>query len=488
MPSFLKKFDAWLLLRYPRIWASRIHIFAFFSIIVCNLLLFAFAYLNKVSIERLPEDRTIETTVLLFAILSVLGVFYWFSQFKAKLKTFTYVESLLSFLMCFGVVTSLMINSQLFKATTIQRVGKLMPIEQSNKDLLLLNVLEACAAAQFEKIDSIENLKLYDIEIGKPALEKIINLSKEVNRIGVIGDSLAEIHGRDSITIDFLQQVIKGENFSEEAKAIFFQDNISAPFAYFNFYENKLDAFQHYIKNDLKHRYASATNADMSYKVRDIYKSQNLRWKGLIFNRNYGYYSSDFGNGGYFNDNDAKSVKLTQQRVDRLKSEIEMARFDTDSIWDYRNDNFIIILFLVFSLFLFFNSAWRDFIITIISFCIVFVIYVLGMEFSGSNFSRHVVHSTAILFTILYLILGIVFWLKLDIAIQKKRIFQIILLNAVPVCYFSMLAIIDNYSMKYAHDSGLIDEIPYIAILFYSLLVPMFITLYHRLSEMPKYK
>lgn len=487
IPSFLKQFDAWLLLRYPRIWASRIHIFAFFSLIVCNLLLLAFAYLNKVSIEKLPDDKTLEMTLMLFALLSVLGVIYWFSQFKAKLKTFTYIESLLSLLLCFAVVASLMINSQLFRATTIQRVGKLMPIEQSNKDLLLLNVLDASAFEQFRKIDSIESLKLYDIEIEKNTLEKIINLSREITKISLVSDSLAEQHSRDSVTKDLLQQALKQTSISDEAKSLYLkktkEDIIDK-----NIFEIKFNVIDTYLKNDLKKRYASETYTDMSFKVREIYNAQNLRWKGLMFRGYYGYYYA-YNNGQNFIDTENESLKLTQDRVDILKNQIEQARFDNGSLWDIRNDNIILILFLVFALFLFFNSAWRDFIITIISFIIAFVIYVLGREFTRTNFSHDAVYFTAVLFTLLYLILAMLLWFKLDLAIQKKRIVQIILLNAVPVCYFAMLSVIEDYSRHY-YESELDNKMPYTngTILFYTLLVPVFITLYHRLSGMPKYK
>lgn len=483
IPSFLKQFDAWLLLRYPRIWASRIHIFAFFSVIVCNLLLLAFAYLNKVSIESLPDSKTLEMTLMLFALLSVLGVIYWFSQFKAKLKMVTYFESLLSLLLCFAVVASLMINSQLFRATTIQRVGKLMPIEQSNKDLLLLNVFETCVNNNFNKVDSIENLKIYDIELEKNTLEKIINLNREINQISNFADSLAEIHGRDSITDNFLQQFLKSTSISNEAKSLYFQKS-KEEIIDNNIFEIKFKVIDSYIKNDLKKRYVSESAAEMSRKLREIYSAQNLKWKGLIVIENHGYYNTyDFV------DTENESLKLTQDRVDIMKNQIEQARFDNGSLWDIRNDNIILILFLIFALFLFLNSAWRDFIITIISFIIAFVIYVLGMEFTRTNFSHDAVYFTAVLFTSLYLILAMLLWFKLDLAIQKKRIVQIILLNAVPVCYFAMLSIIEDYS-RHFYESELDNKMPYTygTILFYTLLVPVFITLYHRLSGMPKYK
>jgi hypothetical protein len=490
MPSFLKKLDAWLLLRYPRVWATRIHIFTFFSLIVCNIFMWLLTFSSKVSMERLPDNGTLQMTVILFALLSFLAILFWVSQFKAKLKTYTYWESLLCLAMCFGVIISLMINVQLYKAQMVQKVGRLVTEDQSNKDLLLLNILETCAfASQDNEKDTIEDLKFYDRTISKATLVKIVQLSKEVTRIQTVMDSLIEQYSRDSVSNEMLFAAISTLEITEEAKRIYAGEG--KDFLYNDdIYENKWNAFNQYIQNDLKERYASMNNAEMTTKIREIYNCQNQKWRTLIFDSYYRHYGTLSYGYSHFIDNEQRSISLTQTNVDKLQREIEQRGGKNNYIHDFMNDNVIVILFLVFALFLLFNSAWRDCIITIISFCTAFAIYVLGMNFSRNNFSEDSILLTAAFFTVGYLLVVLTLWRNLSVAIENKQTMLIILLNGIPISFFALMAFMSNISRSLYSDYD--NQQPFIyslaSILFYCFLIPTFTTLYHRLGGMSKYK
>ncbi len=164
LPPFFKKIDTWLLLNYPRVWASRVHNFLYILLLIFVVgLLIGFLF-------DTPFDGTSyylsNTIVPYFTIGLVIltGVVIWLTRFRTKLAPLNYKENLLltagfTLLSIFMFVT----------AWSVTEGHRLRIANSYNKtdienDLMIATILDETHNFS-HVIDTIEDIKIGDYVI-----------------------------------------------------------------------------------------------------------------------------------------------------------------------------------------------------------------------------------------------------------------------------------------------------------------------------------
>ena len=77
IPGFLRRIDHYLLVHLPLVWRTRIHYFAFFSLILGNVLLFLLGSWYPVSQGNVPTVEQVNTLVAGFRLLGAMILLAW---------------------------------------------------------------------------------------------------------------------------------------------------------------------------------------------------------------------------------------------------------------------------------------------------------------------------------------------------------------------------------------------------------------------------
>jgi hypothetical protein len=106
-PAFINRIDKWLLLNYPTIWATRIHLFLWYALIGYVIIIGTFYILP----DDPRESSNVEMRTAITALLAAMGIILWmifllrFNTFKrfGKQGVFTMGVQLLIFFVIFAV-------------------------------------------------------------------------------------------------------------------------------------------------------------------------------------------------------------------------------------------------------------------------------------------------------------------------------------------------------------------------------------------------
>ncbi|MEM6725914.1 MAG: hypothetical protein AAF598_17865, partial [Bacteroidota bacterium] len=93
-PRFLTRLDHWLLVNHPFIWRTRIHVVAFWSLIVVNGLILGVTSIVPMSPRFFPTADFIEYAYSISWILLVFAALYWgvtSAKFQFKSTRFSHI-------------------------------------------------------------------------------------------------------------------------------------------------------------------------------------------------------------------------------------------------------------------------------------------------------------------------------------------------------------------------------------------------------------
>jgi|GEM_PF-6245887 len=127
-PRFLKNFDHYLLTHYPVIWKSRIHVFAFFSLLLGNLLAFGAGHLFPISKTNMLTTGDY-STLQQFAVILMLfiGLGYMLLQRRFPLTQVDVWKRVLIIPLYALCLTSVVMNVSVFQHALVSRVAAVVP-------------------------------------------------------------------------------------------------------------------------------------------------------------------------------------------------------------------------------------------------------------------------------------------------------------------------------------------------------------------------
>jgi hypothetical protein len=120
-PAFISRIDKWLLLNYPTIWATRIHLFLWYALIGYVIIIGTFYILP----DDPRDSSNIEVRTVITALLAAMGIILWlifllrFNTFKrfGKQGVFTMSLQLLIFFVTFAIAAF-----TIFIPSTIEKI------------------------------------------------------------------------------------------------------------------------------------------------------------------------------------------------------------------------------------------------------------------------------------------------------------------------------------------------------------------------------
>ena len=163
---FLQNIDRWLLLNYPRIWATRVHyLLTFFVIggILASIL--AFFTNTDPTLEQL-NDTVYGGTILgrlwvsqvYLGMFSVVILIFWLYQFRATPRVFTYTEGFLSVLFTAFITSAFFLFISSYKIVLEKRQASLYAPQDTHRDIVILSQLNTLMQydAKFNIIESLD--------------------------------------------------------------------------------------------------------------------------------------------------------------------------------------------------------------------------------------------------------------------------------------------------------------------------------------------
>ena len=126
-PNFLTRIDHYLKINYPHIWRTRVHDFAWFSLIVGNVVAATLAILMVGYDNVLSRTNVATMHFSLAALLGFVGLFWAIRLLRFKIKFSNFKMMLTTWVIYVLCVASLGLNLATFTSTVAYRTAYLYP-------------------------------------------------------------------------------------------------------------------------------------------------------------------------------------------------------------------------------------------------------------------------------------------------------------------------------------------------------------------------
>ena len=196
---FLQNIDRWLLLNYPRIWATRVHyLLAFFVIggILASIL--AFFTNTDPTLELLEYNRTgsilgrLWESQLYLGMFSVVILIFWLYQFRAELRVFTFVEGFLSILFTAFITFAFLFFISSYKIVLEKRQANLYTPQDTRRDITILTQLNILMQDD-TRFNTIENLNIDGYAFSKDEAVHIRSNIDNFDKLRALGTRIDDI-------------------------------------------------------------------------------------------------------------------------------------------------------------------------------------------------------------------------------------------------------------------------------------------------------
>lgn len=128
IPAPLRRLDRYLLINHPLLWRTKVHYFAWFSLLIGNGALFVLGKLVPLESANVPTAEQIDTAVATLRILSGMVLLYWcYVQYRLALEELRLRHYLLigaMYALCF---LSVLANPLSLVVPLVQRIATLVP-------------------------------------------------------------------------------------------------------------------------------------------------------------------------------------------------------------------------------------------------------------------------------------------------------------------------------------------------------------------------
>ncbi|MCB1802527.1 MAG: hypothetical protein KDI82_12620, partial [Gammaproteobacteria bacterium] len=137
-PGFLRRLDRWLLLHWPWVWRTRVHYFAWYSLVVANIVLLVLAALWPIEPTSPPDVAGVTAMTAWLTVLGWTFLLLWISQqLRPRLGPRRARILLLTGLLYCACFYSVAINPLSFALPITQRIASLVPDDEFAHDLAL---------------------------------------------------------------------------------------------------------------------------------------------------------------------------------------------------------------------------------------------------------------------------------------------------------------------------------------------------------------
>ena len=171
-PNFLTRIDHYLKINYPHIWRTRVHDFAWFSLILGNALAATFGLMIVGYDNVLSKGNVVTMHFSLAVLLGFVGLFWAMRLLRFKMKFSNFKTMLTTWVIYVLCIASLGLNLATFTSTLAYRTAYLYPDKTVQADYDYLN---------YEIRNSGKNIYYYDggdYHLGGEYDEHTYNYSK----------------------------------------------------------------------------------------------------------------------------------------------------------------------------------------------------------------------------------------------------------------------------------------------------------------------
>ncbi len=518
-PLFLKKLDTWLLLNYPRIWATQSHYFLW--ILLCGTLISAVvAFFPSIRTESLQYFFAYQSnSILKYSIQGILAfilTIFWLTQFRAKFRVFNYKEALLSLLLLTGITLSVFFFCATYSIVLDKRKANLIDKKEVEKDVVLAHLISKVSSQENTILRTVEDVKVQDYTFSKKEIETIF-LQKKYFTILENTELGGYIAPNDSIYSGLNDEQLnaKSNEMNEKYKVFHFKavencqtvpdsikkmyfalskDRTETPSFYNWFLQVHLAKIsptfamlaQKYFIKTMYLEYNNVSDNPLSNTIQSYFALQNASWLGRLLERNYFSFTEKLenleGNKSISLSNTVAALDITQSQVNNFQEDLENFK---EKNKDWNNTKLLcILLFFPFMLLCgIVHFGIRDVLIGLLGFIIGYLLNLLLF----AMFDFRIYHVTPILIQVLF-VQALVFYFYWQKNVKSRRFAQLLLPFSIFTAIIGLIVFvnaIDNYWLKEYEPTN----IYIVTFLAYTLLVfPFTLALYHRLEFLPKQK
>ena len=258
---FLKNIDRWLLLNYPRVWATRVHYLLAF-LVLGTILSSILAFFSKtdpalIQISYNGSFRSLWESQLYLGIFSVVILIFCLYQFRAKLRVFTYFEGVLSVFFTAVIAFLFLFFISSYKIVLEKRQANLYSKQDIRRDIAINSNLDILMMPRIE-YNSIENLNIDGYAFSKKEAELIRANIADFEKLQQLHTSTDEA---ESVT----SEINKMENYGKKQEDIRSMRNL-----WYKYYHFKAVEESNIVPDSVKEVYLSLSkNREALYEIPD---------------------------------------------------------------------------------------------------------------------------------------------------------------------------------------------------------------------------
>lgn len=255
---FLKNIDRWLLLNYPRVWATRVHYLLAFLVLgtILSSILAFFSKTDPTLTQISYDSRRLWESQLYLGIFSVIMIVSCLYQFRAKLRAFTYFEGFLSVFFTAVIAFLFLFFISSYKIVLEKRQANLYSKQDIRRDIAINSNLDILMQPE-TKYNSIENLNIDGYAFDKKETELIRSNLSDFSKLQQLGTGKYKTD--EASEIDEMQVSTKTQEDIQSIKNLWFK-----------YYHFKAVEESNIVPDSVKEIYlASSKNRDQLYEIPD---------------------------------------------------------------------------------------------------------------------------------------------------------------------------------------------------------------------------
>jgi hypothetical protein len=518
MPPFFKKIDAWLLLNYPRIWASRIHNFLY--------ILLALMLISALIGFCLPFDfkligfyvRDIVTPYFMVGLVVLTVAVLWLTRFRAKIATLNYIESFALTSSVALLVILMFLTPWFSKYGHEKRIAASYDRTVIENDLLISSLLNN-SCNFYNVIDTIEDIKVGDYTIKTEETKRIqynlnaldmmnntIDSSEFLNSLPlpenlgyewfkqrnnrILASKIKAIRALKTVPDSLVQiyEMLLNKDLDEESKVAYYSDRPSAFQADVGF-ETFLYCQLHKISptwNYLRTKYEQENVSELTKKLGSIYMIQrqqlipSIMFSSTSLNQyevSYRAYGSYIGN-----NNTPDKIEMNQGRVEMLKTSFR-DHIQSWNFYELLNQAIWFILILAIPILFIINFGIRH---TLFSF-LGFIVAISFLQLCFGIFN-HYGESNFIPYFMMICIIGCSIFLAVNKDSKHKKWGQFFIPLSILLTFYFVILMQQRYVRDLIYGTGFYYSIESILMNYGIFVLPLLFMTYHKLGFLPKEK